>query len=69
MLHDFFLQTYCFKEDISREKPCVSRIRSAFHQLFLSYTSITRFVILMQHSKKRPPDVICTQNSGHIDYR
>ena len=56
MLHDFFLQTYCFKEDISREKPCVSRIRSAFHQLFLSYNSITRFVILMQHSKKRPPD-------------
>lgn len=37
--HDFFLQTYCFKEDVSREKPCISRIWSTFHQLFLSYNS------------------------------
>ena len=39
MLHDFFLQTYCFKEDVSSEKPCIARAWSTFCQLFLSYNS------------------------------
>ncbi len=25
MLHDVFRQTYCFKEDVSRERPCIVR--------------------------------------------
>lgn len=41
MLYDSFLQTYCFKEAVSREEPYISMVQSTLKtpQLFLSYNS------------------------------
>ncbi len=41
MLYGSFLQTYCFKEAVSREEPYISMVQSTLKtpQLFLSYNS------------------------------